>query len=503
MLVLVLASGCVVGMSKVGVDLLPPQHMRRIHATLADISTRAKPVKEYVVGKFESFFHKPEEEHQAEHHTVVVTSPKVQDVIITQPFVCQIRSQRHIEVCALEGGYLLEIRVKEGQVVKGPGFDLQLKSSLNDERSIPRAGKSLVVVAAVNNVLYFRIFDRNGVVVVDTNERKLTGQSRQIEDLKKQLENLWPLREVTGSGKDQVISAVTSILGYTHALRDGRPGDLMFKIQPILYQRKLEAEKAEAELAQLEYEYAGSLASNKVVSEREVALAKARKEKARAKADLAEAEKNFTDIVAPFDGIVDRLHEREGSLIKEGEILTTLSDNSVMWVYFNVPEKYYLEYMANRKLHEQEDKIELVLANGDTFPHSVMNVVVEADFNNENGNIKFRADYPNPDNLLRNGQTGTIKIRRPLKNALVIPQRATFELLDKRYVWVVDEDGVAHQTLITIKHELEDIFVIDKGLKASDKIVLEGVREVQDKSKVEYEFRKPEEALKDQKFHAE
>ena len=71
--------------------------------------------------------------------------------------------------------------------------------------------------------------------------------------------------------------------------------------------------------------------------------------RAKAKADLAEAELNFTNVKAPFDGIVDRLHEQQGSLIKEGDILTTLSDNSVMWVYFNVPEKQYLEYMASRK----------------------------------------------------------------------------------------------------------------------------------------------------------
>ncbi len=185
---------------------------------------------------------------------------------------------------------------------------------------------------------------------------------------------------------------------------------------------------------------------------------------AQAKANLAAAELNFTDVRAPFDGIVDRLLQREGSLIKEGDILTTLADNSVMWVYFNVPERYYLHYMATREQREKEDKIELVLADGEVFPQPGKIGAIEADFNNENGNIKFRADFPNPDGLLRHGQTGTIKIRRPLKNALVIPQRATFEILDKRYVWVVDENHLAHQTVITVTHELEDIFVVGSGL---------------------------------------
>jgi membrane fusion protein (multidrug efflux system) len=330
----------------------------------------------------------------------VVTSPKVRDVTITQQFVCQIRSQRHIEVRALDNGYLEEISVKEGQAVK--------------------------------------------------------------------------------------------------------KGDVTFKILPVLYKAEADTARAEAQFAELEYKNTKKLFDdNKVVSENEVKLFAAKLAKAQAKAQLAQAQLNFTRVIAPFDGIVDRLLQREGSLIKEGDILTTLADNSVMWVYFNVPEKYYLEYMATRKQHEKEDIIELVLANGDRFPQTGTIGAIEADFNNENGNIKFRADYPNPDRLLRHGQTGTIEIRRPFKNALLIPQRATFDLLDKRYVWVVGEDDVAHQRLITIKHELDDVFVINSGLDVRDKLVLEGVRQVEEGGKVEYEFRKPEEALKNQKFHAE
>ena len=84
-----------------------------------------------------------------------------------------------------------------------------------------------------------------------------------------------------------------------------------------------------------------------MVSQNEVLLFEAKKAGPRAEADLAQAELNFANVKAPFDGIVDRQHQQLGSLIKEGDILTTLSDNSVMWVYFNVPEAQYLEYMAS------------------------------------------------------------------------------------------------------------------------------------------------------------
>ncbi len=116
----------------------------------------------------------------------------------------------------------------------------------------------------------------------------------------------------------------------------------------------------------------------------------------------AEAELRFATISAPFDGIVDRLQEQQGSLIKEGDNLTTLSDNSVMWVYFNVPEKRYLEYMAEVGQDKQSPDIELRLANLNKYPltgkidpaHNIG--AIEAQFNNETGNIAFRADFQNP-----------------------------------------------------------------------------------------------------------
>jgi membrane fusion protein, multidrug efflux system len=339
-----------------------------------------------------------EQPHQ-EHHKMVVTSPQAKYVTITRQYVCQIHSQRHIKVRALQNGYLEQIPIKEGQAVK--------------------------------------------------------------------------------------------------------QGEVMFKIVPTLYEARLDAELAEAQLAQLEFNNTKKLFEDKVVSQNEVLLLQAKLAKAQAKAKLSQAELNFATVRAPFDGIVDRLHEQQGSLIKEGDILTTLSDNSLMWVYFNVPEARYLEYMAHLGQDKEDPRIELVLANGSTFQHGGKIGAIEAKFNNETGNIPFRADFPNPDGLLRHGQTGNVLIHRTLNNALVIPQRATFENLDKRYVYVVGKDDVVHQREIVIQNELDDIFVIKTGLSVNDKIVLEGVRQVHDGEKAEFEFRSPEEALANQKNHAE
>jgi membrane fusion protein (multidrug efflux system) len=350
------------------------------------------------------------EEHgppHGEEHKIVVTTPEVRDVVVTQPYVCQIRARKYTEIKALQEGYLEEITVKEGQAVK--------------------------------------------------------------------------------------------------------QGDVMFKVMPVFYKARLAAEKAEAQFARVELLNTQKLHERKVVSDQEVALYEAKLAKAEAKVALAEAELKFTEVTAKFDGIMDRLYQQQGSLVGKGDLLTTLSDNSVMWVYFNVPEARYLEYKARQgfqrdasQLSLADSRIELVLADGNKFDQSPgTTVTIEGQFNNETGNIQFRADFPNPYGLLRHGQTGTVLMHRSMKNAVVIPQRATFELLDKQYVWVLGEDHVAHRRPITIAHELEDIYVIKSGLDVKDKIVLEGVRQVRDGEKVEYEFRKSHEALTHQKQHAE
>ena len=104
------------------------------------------------------------------------------------------------------------------EMSKDLGCDLRLMSSVNDVSGIPTEGKSLIIVAAVDHVLHFRIFDGDGKMVVDTDEKRLTEQARQIEDLRKQLESLWPPHELTGSEKDRVITAVTSIVGHSQDL---------------------------------------------------------------------------------------------------------------------------------------------------------------------------------------------------------------------------------------------------------------------------------------------
>ncbi|WP_053990817.1 efflux RND transporter periplasmic adaptor subunit [Mangrovimonas sp. TPBH4] len=273
-----------------------------------------------------------------------------------------------------------------------------------------------------------------------------------------------------------------------------KKGQMMFQIMPNIYQAELQKAKAESEAASIEYQNTKLLADNDVVSPNELALAKANYEKSKAEVVLAETHLGFTNIKAPFDGIMDHLHVREGSMLDEGELLTTLSDNSQMWVYFNVPEAEYLDYVMSQNKDDKKE-VRLLMANNKTFNQKGVVETIEGEFNNETGNIAFRATFQNPDGILRHGETGTVLMTTPLKHAMLIPQKATFEVLDKRYVFVVDQDHIVRQKEIKVGAELSHLFVVESGLDEKDIILLEGIRLVKDSQKIAYELEQPDEVL--------
>jgi membrane fusion protein (multidrug efflux system) len=316
-----------------------------------------------------------------------------------------------------------------------------------------------------------------------------------------------PLRKSTELTKDYVaqIHAIQHIelraleRGYLQEIyvdegQHVKKGQKMFQIMPLLYQAELQKAAAEAEFTEIEYENTKILADKDVVSPNELALAKAKMDKAKAQLDLAKVHRGLTEIKAPFDGIMGRFHVRLGSLLDEGELLTTLADNSTMWAYFNVTEAEYLDYKSRTKNHEPMP-VKLAMANGQVFDQPGSVETIEADFNNETGNIAFRATFPNPDGLLRHGETGKVLMSIPKDDALLIPQKATFEILDKKYVFVVGEDNKVKAQQIKIAAEVPHLYIVDSGLEEDDKILLEGLRKVKDGSEIDLDFQEPAEVL--------
>ena len=264
-------------------------------------------------------------------------------------------------------------------------------------------------------------------------------------------------------------------------------GQHMFQIMPVIYNAEFQKAQAEANFAEIEYQNTKQLADQNVVSATELAMVKAKLDKAKAEQALAQAHLKFTEIRAPFNGIMDHLQVRLGSLVDEGDLLTTLSDNSQMWVYFNVPEAEYLDYKLD-SVEENYKKVQLKMANHQLFDHTGVVKTIEADFNNETGNIAFRATFPNPAGLLRHGETGNIVMHVPLKNALLIPQKATYEILEKKYVFVVDKEHKVHPREIKIESEIPDLYIVQSGITENDKILIEGIRKVKENDKIDYAY---------------
>jgi len=337
-------------------------------------------------------------EEKEEETEFLVTSPLVKDTLITKEYVSQIHAVSHIEIRALEKGYLQKIFVDEGQSIK--------------------------------------------------------------------------------------------------------KGQLMFQIMPTMYQAELQKAQAEANFTEIEYQNTKKLAEGNIVSPNELAMAKAKLNKAKAEVSLAQVHLGFTQIKAPFNGIMDHFQVRLGSLVDEGDLLTTLSDNSQMWVYFNVPEAEYLDFKSSFKNNNRE-KVKLQMANNQLFEYTGEVQTIEADFNNETGNIAFRASFPNPKGLLRHGETGNVLMEVPMKNALLIPQKATFEVLEKKYVYVVDKNNVLRSREISIAAELPHIYVVQDGLAKDDKILLEGLRLVRENEKIHAKFLEPSTVMSQLNLYAE
>jgi membrane fusion protein (multidrug efflux system) len=339
-----------------------------------------------------------EEEVKEEEVQFIATSPLKKDTLITRQYVCQIHAYQHIELRALEKGYLQKINVDEGKSVK--------------------------------------------------------------------------------------------------------QGQEMFEIMPVIYNAEFQKASAEANYAEIEYVNTKQLFDSNVVSKNELALAKAKLDKANAEKSLAQAHLQFTEIKAPFNGIMDHFQVRLGSLVDEGDLLTTLSDNSKMWVYFNVPEAEYLNYKSNPN-SENLMRVNLLMANNQIFDHIGVVETIEADFNNETGNIAFRATFENPNGLLRHGETGNVLMTVPLKNVVIIPQKATYEVLEKKYVFVIDKDNKVHSREITIESELPDLYIIKNGLNPSEKILLEGIRKVSDNDKITFKYEDPNSVISKLKVYVE
>jgi len=266
-----------------------------------------------------------------------------------------------------------------------------------------------------------------------------------------------------------------------------KKGQLLFTLS--FSEAEKELQKADADFkgaladlkaSEVEFSNVKRLVEKNIVSKPELDVLEAKVNALKAKVEEAQAHKeqvalhlSFAQIKAPYDGLINRIPHKVGSLIEEGDMLTSISDNSEIFAYFNLSEVDYLNYISSDE--EEVKTVDLNLANNELYPHKGKIEMIESEFDRETGNIAFRARFPNPEGILKHGANGKIIINKTLKNALIVPQKSTFEIQDKLYVFTVDKNNVLKQRNVIPKMRFTDYYAIQSGLNKDDRIVFEGV----------------------------
>lgn len=275
-----------------------------------------------------------------------------------------------------------------------------------------------------------------------------------------------------------------------------KKGQLLFRLSSAeLYEEVKEAQanhkqaQAELKMAEVEVDRIKRLVEKDIISQIRLEQAIAESDVARlqvqqAKSRLLRAETNYsyTTITAPFEGYVDRIPFKVGSLVTPTSLLTSLTDVSDMFAYFKINEKEYLEYKRTQLsgIDQPElNNLELILSDQSVYRYKGQVETVEGDFERGTGSIAFRARFANPDRLLRHGVSGKIRMMTKMEDVVLVPQQSTFEIQDFTYVYTVAEDGkVSVRSFEPLARH--GSYYVTEDLPDSTVIVYEGVQMITD-----------------------
>lgn len=216
---------------------------------------------------------------------------------------------------------------------------------------------------------------------------------------------------------------------------------------------------------------------------------------AQAKANLENAKANlqYTMITSPAEGIIGTFPYRVGSLVSSAtaEPLTTVSNTVKVYAYFSLNEKEFLAMtkgLEGKNLQEKFAKlpeVSLVLADNSVYGQSGRIETASGLINQQTGAVNVRATFPNEEGILRSGGSGSVRIPQLIDSALIIPQKTTYELQGKHFVYVVGADNKVHNTEIEVlTGNLKDSYIVTSGLNAGDKIVLEGIASLRNDTEI-------------------
>jgi membrane fusion protein, multidrug efflux system len=284
-----------------------------------------------------------------------------------------------------------------------------------------------------------------------------------------------------------------------------KEGDPLFKLDDQPYQQRLAAAKgslAESKAALNKYEKDVArltpLAAKRAIPQQDldnavasVDVGRANVLSAEARLEAAALDLSYCDIRAPMTGLIGAKQVSIGDLVGKGQptLLVTMSKLDPIWFYCNISEAAYLwtESEARRRGQEVPQlTIKLLLSDGSVHPHQGKFVFIDRAVDVKTGTIRVRAEFPNPDKVLRPGMFARIKVdvgTRP--DSILVPERAVTELQGKNFVWVVGADNKASQRPIKVGEPIGENVLVLEGLKSGERIVVEGLQKVREGAPVQ------------------
>lgn len=306
----------------------------------------------------------------------------------------------------------------------------------------------------------------------------------------------------------QVIEIRPKIDGYVQAIyvNEGaivKKGQLLFKISNPQYEQEVVTAKAsiksavaDVKAAEMDVNKVRPLVEKDIVSKYQLQSAQYTLESkqaslAQAQATLANAETNlgYTVLRSPTDGVIGNIPYKIGALVSSTSTdpLTNLSNAGNVFAYFSLNEKQLLDFSERTAGNTLQAKllnlpqVSLILANGAQYSEKGKIETASGLISTETGTASFKASFPNPLGIIQSGASATVRLPRTDDSALVIPQGATFELQDKRFAYILGKDNyITSIPIITTANDNGLFFIVKKGLKAGDRVVLEGVSTLRD-----------------------
>ena len=275
-------------------------------------------------------------------------------------------------------------------------------------------------------------------------------------------------------------------------------GQALFLIDDVTYRAAYEQAKASREAAevalataQLTYDNKKELYAENIIgdydlqtSENSLLQAKASLAQAEAAETSAKQNLSFCTVTSPGTGVVGSFPYRVGALVSSSisEPLTTVSNNSVMQVYFSLPEREVLTRTRNAQgsLAASFPEVQLKLSDGSIYEQPGKIGMVSGVVDSSTGSVSMRADFPNQSGLLKSGSSGSVVIPRTAEG-IIIPQSSTEEVQDRLFVYIVDSENKVQYTEIEVDSQNDGVhYIVTKGLNEGDRYVTNGLTKLQD-----------------------